>query len=72
MDSEPAVRLQNVVFAFKKQQPVLDNISVAIPRGAIYCLLGPSGCGKTTILKVIWTEVIGGQHVVGCRPCWGC
>ena len=53
MDYEPAVRLQNVVFAFKKQQPVLDNISVAIPRGAIYCLLGPSGCGKTTILKVI-------------------
>ena len=31
----------------------VDNISFAVPRGKITCLLGPSGCGKTTTLRLI-------------------
>src|ERR687890_804279 len=32
---------------------VVDDISLAVERGAFYSLLGPSGCGKTTTLRLI-------------------
>jgi ABC-2 type transport system ATP-binding protein len=31
----------------------LDEVSVAIPRGAVYGLLGPNGAGKTTLIRII-------------------
>ena len=33
--------------------PVVRDLSMTLPRGAIGCLLGPSGCGKTTVLRTI-------------------
>lgn len=36
---------------------VLKNLSLLVPKGAIYGLLGPSGCGKTTILRAICSRV---------------
>jgi ABC-type Fe3+/spermidine/putrescine transport system ATPase subunit len=30
-----------------------DDISFAVDKGEIICLLGPSGCGKTTLLRII-------------------
>jgi len=42
-------------------RPVLDDISVRVPRGSITGLLGPSGCGKTTIMRTI----IGTQRITG-------
>jgi ABC-2 type transport system ATP-binding protein len=32
---------------------VLQDMSVNIPRGVIYCLLGPNGSGKTTLIRMI-------------------
>lgn len=32
---------------------VVDNLSLAIPKGHMVTLLGPSGCGKTTILRLV-------------------
>ncbi|BBK30092.1 putative spermidine/putrescine transport system ATP-binding protein [Stella humosa] len=31
----------------------VEEMSLAVPRGELLCLLGPSGCGKTTTLKMI-------------------
>ena len=31
----------------------LHDVSLAIPRGAVYGLLGPSGAGKTTLIRII-------------------
>jgi ABC-type Fe3+/spermidine/putrescine transport system ATPase subunit len=33
--------------------PVLTDIDLALPRGALACLIGPTGCGKTTLLRVL-------------------
>ena len=36
-----------------KDNWVLRNCSINVPKGKIYSLLGSSGCGKTTLLKCI-------------------
>nr|WP_155826975.1 ABC transporter ATP-binding protein [Jongsikchunia kroppenstedtii] len=40
-------------------RPVIDDVSVRVPRGSITGLLGPSGCGKTTLMRAI----IGTQRI---------
>ena len=35
------------------KKPVLQNISLSIPRGKVTALLGPNCCGKTTFLKAL-------------------
>jgi len=35
------------------QQLVVNDLSLALEKGQIGCLLGPSGCGKTTVLRCI-------------------
>lgn len=32
---------------------VLNNLSLALESGQIYCLMGPSGVGKTTLLRIL-------------------
>ncbi|WP_019911940.1 lantibiotic protection ABC transporter ATP-binding protein [Paenibacillus sp. HW567] len=54
---------------FKRQRAV-ENVSLSIPRGAIYGLLGPNGAGKTTTLKMI-TGLLRpseGQILLGGKP----
>jgi iron(III) transport system ATP-binding protein len=31
----------------------VDDVNLAVPKGALVTLLGPSGCGKTTLLRMI-------------------
>jgi iron(III) transport system ATP-binding protein len=47
----------------------LDAIDLAIPKGALVCLLGPSGCGKTTTLRLVagFVEPTAGEIRVGGR-----
>jgi len=48
----PAVELSDVSFAYDVR-PVLQGITLTIPRGKIVAIMGGSGCGKTTILRLI-------------------
>jgi ABC-type Fe3+/spermidine/putrescine transport system ATPase subunit len=49
---ENHLELANVTKRFGTVTAV-DDVSLAIPRGAFATLLGPSGCGKTTTLRMI-------------------
>ncbi len=46
------VEIENVTFSYGGA-PVLDGISLAIPRGRLVAIMGGSGSGKTTLLRLI-------------------
>ena len=49
---EPALRLQRLTKTFGDKRAV-DEIDLAVPRGATYGFIGPSGAGKTTCIRMI-------------------
>jgi len=49
---EPVLTLQSVSKSYGSVHAVAD-VSLVIPRGAIYGFLGPNGAGKTTIIRCI-------------------
>jgi putative ABC transport system ATP-binding protein len=54
MDS--LVEIRDVYKSYKRDSfevPVLDGISLTVPRGDFVALMGPSGSGKTTLLNLI-------------------
>ena len=53
---ESLVELRNLTFGYG-ERVILDDISLAVPRGKVTALMGASGGGKTTILRLI-----GGQN----------
>ena len=48
----PIIELAGVAMRFR-QQAVLRDITLSIPRGQSLCIIGESGCGKTVLLKLM-------------------
>jgi ABC-2 type transport system ATP-binding protein len=46
-------------------EPVLRDVSLAIPAGGIFGLLGPNGAGKTTLISIIAGQLRGATGHVG-------
>jgi ABC-type multidrug transport system ATPase subunit len=49
---------------FRSGQLAVDNIDLAVPRGAVYGFLGPNGSGKTTTIRMLLGLVRPTQGVV--------
>ena len=49
----PIVEIRSLSFGYDPARPVLRDINLTIPRGAVVGIMGQSGCGKTTLLRVI-------------------
>lgn len=47
------IELNNIIFRYGSRLPVLNNISIKIPKGKKVALVGESGSGKTTISKLL-------------------
>ncbi|MES2437858.1 MAG: ATP-binding cassette domain-containing protein [Verrucomicrobiota bacterium] len=50
------LELQDVSFTIRKDGediPLVDRVSIRVPKGHFMAIVGPSGCGKTTLLKTI-------------------
>jgi putrescine transport system ATP-binding protein len=62
---EPYIRIEGVSKRFGELAAV-DNVSLDIERGEIFCLLGASGCGKTTLLRMLagFEQTSGGRILI--------
>ncbi len=50
------LELKEVSFTIRKDGediPLVDRVSIRVPKGHFMAIVGPSGCGKTTLLKTI-------------------
>lgn len=48
----PLLELKNIECRLRGQT-IVEDLSLHINKGDLFCLLGPSGCGKTTVLRAI-------------------
>ena len=48
-----SVALEDVVFSYEADQPVLRGVSFRVEPGTMTAIVGPSGCGKTTIARLV-------------------
>ncbi|WP_458124215.1 ABC transporter ATP-binding protein [Paenibacillus sp. Z3-2] len=50
---ESAISIQNVTFTYPgSEEPVLNGVSLELPRGSFTAIIGSNGCGKSTMCKL--------------------
>ncbi|MCD6413942.1 MAG: ABC transporter ATP-binding protein [Elusimicrobia bacterium] len=76
-DETKAIELRNVTKIYRKSHFFkttafrgVDNLSLSVEKGVIYCLLGLNGAGKTTTVKLILNLIfpLTGEILVMGRP----
>lgn len=60
------LELRQLSCGYKKEEPVLQNVTMDLSDGDICCILGPNGVGKTTLFKTILgiLPLLGGAMVM--------
>ena len=62
-DVEGNVKLQNVRFAYRPDQKLIENLNLMVKPGERVAIVGPTGCGKTTLINLLmrFYDVDGGS-----------
>ena len=65
-DVNGTVDLQKVSFAYRPDEPLLQNISLSVKAGQRIAIVGPTGSGKTTLINLLmrFYDVDSGQILV--------
>ena len=62
-DVEGNINLQNVRFAYRPDQKLIENLNLTVKPGERVAIVGPTGCGKTTLINLLmrFYDVDGGS-----------
>ena len=66
-DMDGSVEFRTVTFGYRKNQPILKNVSFAVRPGETVALVGPTGSGKTSSMSLVhrFYDVWDGAVLVG-------
>ena len=64
------VSVENISFSYRKEVPLLTDISIDVKPGQRIAIVGPTGCGKTTMINLLmrFYDVDKGQICVSGHP----
>ena len=54
LNGQPAVRFENVQFAYDSARPILKGLSFEVPAGKTVAVVGASGAGKSTLARLLY------------------
>ena len=57
MSADKVLVLDHVSIGYKKDDPIIDDVSVVVRRGESVALIGPNGAGKSMMVKAIVGEL---------------
>ena len=77
MEEAPVIQTESLskrygALFWKKKTLSLDQLTISVPRGAVFGFLGPNGAGKTTTIKLLMDLIrpTSGSALVLGRPVW--
>ena len=67
--TEPLLKIDHLTKKYG-EDPVLDDLSLAVHKGEVIVILGPSGCGKSTLLRCVnaLEDIQGGSVTLEGQP----